>query len=123
MKHSVANGQITIESGKWASYTIEVKPEMIDPTLRGQFTASGGSGDDVLAAVGDEMNITNWINGHAATMVWQTPGQLTVGKFEIKLQPGVYYFVISNKFSVLTDKQVTVDANLFYGQRSPAASQ
>jgi hypothetical protein len=113
----ITNGQITIEPMKWVSYTVQVTPQMIDPTLKGNFTASGGSGDDVTAAVADEMNITNWINEHAATPVWQTPGKLTKGAFEVKLSPGVYYFVISNKFSFINEKKVTAHATLSYGQR------
>jgi hypothetical protein len=118
MKLSVVSGEMTIESGKWMSYTIEVKPDMVDPTLRGRFTASGGSGNDVVAAVGDEMNVTNCVNGHEATLVWETPGQMTTGSFAVKLRPGTYNFVISNKFSVITDKKVTADVTLFYGQRA-----
>ena len=39
---------------------------MLEPTITGNFNASGGSGNDIQAIIADEMNFTNWINGHQA---------------------------------------------------------
>jgi hypothetical protein len=49
-------------------------------------------------------------------VLWETPGQLTTGAFDVKLKPGTYFLVISNRFSLLSDKSVTVEASLSYSQ-------
>jgi hypothetical protein len=113
---TIVNGAIQIEAGKSASYRLDVLPDMLQASIKGSFTASGGSGNDVQVAIGDEMNITNWMNGHQASVLWETPGQLTTGAFDVKLQPGTYFLVISNRFSLLSDKSVTVEASLSYSQ-------
>ena len=88
---------------------------MVDPTVTGNFTAYGGSGNDILAVVANERNYTNWINGHEAQVLWGTQGKQTTGDIEAKfLQPGEYYLAFSNRFSVFTDKQVSLEVDLNY---------
>ena len=88
---------------------------MVDPRVTGNFTAYGGSGNDILAVVADERSYTNWINGHEAQVLWGTQGKQTTGDIEAKfLQPGEYYLAFSNRFSVFTDKQVSLEVDLNY---------
>jgi hypothetical protein len=110
------SGAVQIEGGKSASYRLDVSPDMLEASIKGSFTATGGSGNDVQVAIGDQMNITNWTNGHQSSVIWETPGQVTTGAFDVKLKPGTYFLVISNRFSVLSDKSVTVEANLGYSE-------
>jgi len=81
--------------------------------VTGTFNASGGTGNDIAAVIADEMNYTNWINGHQAQVFWGTQGKETTGNFELRLKQGLYYLVFSNKFSAFTDK-VFLEANLNY---------
>lgn len=89
---------------------------MVDPTVTGNFNASGGTGNDIMAVVADETNYTNWINGHQAKVFWGTPGKQTTGNFEVKLAPGTYYLAFSNRFSALTAKQVFLEVDLNYSK-------
>ena len=116
VSQKIATGQITVRAGGYVPYRITITPEMVDPTVTGSFTASGGSGNDIAGIVADEMNYTNWINGHEAQQVlWGTQGKQTTGEIEATiLQPGEYYLVFSNQFSMFTDKQVFVEADLNY---------
>jgi hypothetical protein len=103
-----------VEAGKAVYYTIQIKPDMLEPVLKGSFEASGGSGNDIVAAIADETNYVNWANGHSADVLWQTEGQQTVGSFQVALKPGTYYLGVSNRFSPISDKEVTLDVSLNY---------
>jgi hypothetical protein len=110
----IAAGQIVVRAGGYVEYPITVTPEMAEPTVTGDFTASGGNGNDVEAVIVDQANYANWINGHAAQVQWRTSGRQTTGSFEVRLKPGTYYLAVSNKFSLLTDKHVSLKAHLKY---------
>lgn len=114
VNQKIATGQIIIKANGYVQYRIAITPEMIEPTVTGSFNASGGSGNDIQAIIADEMNYANWINGHQAHVFWGTEGKQTTGKFEVKLQPGTYYLVFSNRFSVITDKQLFLEVDLNY---------
>lgn len=108
----VATGQILVKANGYVQYRITITPDMVEPTVTGNFNAAGGTGNDITAVIADEMNYTNWINGHRARVFWGTEGKQTTGAFEVRLQPGTYYLVFSNKFSAFTDKQVFLEVDL-----------
>jgi hypothetical protein len=114
VNQKIATGQIIVKANGYVQYRITITPEMTEPTVTGSFNASGGSGNDIAAVVADETNFTNWINGHQAQVFWGTQGRQTTGNFEVKLTPGMYYLVFSNKFSAFTDKQVFLEVDLNY---------
>jgi hypothetical protein len=90
---------------------------MQEPGLKGSFMASGGSGNDVTAALADEKNIVNWVNGHEAELFWGTKGQTTTDDFDIRLKPGTYFLAISNTFSKFTNKTVSLEVDLLYQRK------
>lgn len=110
----IATGQIIVKAQGYVQYRIVITPEMVEPTVTGNFNASGGTGNDIAAVVADETNYTNWINGHQAQVFWGTSGKETTGNFQLHLKPGLYYLAFSNKFSAFTDKQVFLEADLNY---------
>lgn len=57
-----------------------------------------------------------------AQVVWGTQGEQTMGRFAVPLPPGTYFLVLSNQFSILTDKTVMIEATLDYQQRKPGES-
>lgn len=114
VSQKIATGQITVKAGGYVQYRMTITPDMIEPIVSGSFNASGGSGNDIAGIIADEENYTNWINGHQARVFWGTAGKETTGTFQVKLPSGVYYLVLSNKFSVFTDKQVFLDIDLNY---------
>lgn len=111
---NIAKGQITLGAGGFAQYQFTISADMLQPEFAGDFTASGGGGNDILAVIADEDNYTNWINGHQARVYWSTQGRETTGNFKVRLPPGTYHLAFSNKFSLFTPKQVSVTAYLNY---------
>jgi hypothetical protein len=109
----IVTGEITLKARGYLQYRVTVTPEMLEPTLTGNFTATGGA-NDIMAVIADETNYTNWINGHQARSFWSTQGRETTGSFEVHLSPGMYYLAFSNRFSRLTNKQVFIQADLSY---------
>jgi hypothetical protein len=116
MSTSIASGQVVVRHGGAVNYRITITPEMRNPVVSGNFTASGGQGNDIAAVLADESGYTNWINGHQAQVFWSTQGKETTGSFEVRLKPGTYYLALSNRFSAFTDKYVALEANLKYQQ-------
>ncbi|HYW38106.1 MAG TPA: emp24/gp25L/p24 family protein [Terriglobales bacterium] len=114
VSQKIATGQIVVRANGYVQYRITITPEMIGPTVTGNFNASGGSGNDIQAVIADEENYTNWINGHQAQAFWTTQGKQTTGNIEATLKPGMYYLAFSNKFSAFTEKQVFLDVDLNY---------
>ena len=86
---------------------------MTGPRISGQFRASGGQGNDIVAVVADSDQFENWINGHPATVVYES-GQVTFGSIDKILAPGKYTLGFSNKFSVISDKTVSGSVELRY---------
>ena len=110
----IATDQILVKANGYVQYRLMITPDMVEPTVTGSFNASGGSGNDITAVIADEANYTNWINGHQARVFWGTEGKQTTGNLEVRLAPGMYYLVFSNKFSAFTDKQVFLEIDLNY---------
>jgi hypothetical protein len=110
----ISSGQVVVKARGYVYYRINIQPGMVEPTVKGSFNASGGSGNDIEAVLADEANYTNWINGHQAQAFWGTTGKQTTGSFEVRLRPGTYYLAISNRFSAFTDKQVFLEVDLNY---------
>jgi hypothetical protein len=114
VNQKIATGQILVKARGFVQYQITITAEMVQPVLTGNFDASGGHGSDILAAIIDDDNYINWINGHQARVYWNTQGRETTGRFEVRLPPGTYHLAFSNKFSLLTDKEIFVNADLNY---------
>src|SRR6266852_2757269 len=70
VSQKIATGQIVVKANGYVQYRITITPEMIEPSVTGSFNVSGGSGNDIQAVIADEMNYTNWINGHQAQTFW-----------------------------------------------------
>ena len=78
--------------------------------LSGKFRARGGSGNDIEVYILDEDGFENWRNGHRASTYYNS-GRVTVGRFNVKLSEGIYYLVMNNNFSVVSNKAVTFTFN------------
>jgi hypothetical protein len=113
----IATGQIIVKARGYVQYRFTITPEMVEPTITGTFNASGGKGNDIEAAIADEADFVNWINGHRALVSWTTPGRETTGRIEVKLKPGAYVLAFNNRFSAFRDKQVFLDIDLHYSKQ------
>lgn len=116
VSQKIASGQVQIQAGGYVQYRIAITPDMRNPQITGNFTASGGGGNDIEAVVAEETEYMNWINGHPAKVRYTSDGRKTMDRFDIRLSPGTYYFALSNKFSVLSGKSVFVDVALSYSR-------
>jgi hypothetical protein len=72
-----------------------------------RFRARGGRGNDIEVFILDEDGFENWRNGHRAPTYYNS-GRATVGRFNVRLGPGKYYLVMSNKFSSVSNKVVNL---------------
>lgn len=95
---------IALGAGEY--WTLQIAPDKTE-TVNGRFKARGGSGNDVEVYILDEDGLENWKNGHS-TPTYYNSGRKTVGTFNVTLNKGVYYLVISNTFSALSSKAVTL---------------
>lgn len=96
--------------GNWLCFQVaRTGPVALD----GNFRASGGNGNDIEAAIGQEEEAINWSNGHESQLLWYTESKRTAGSFRVDLEPGGRYCVaFSNRFSAVSDKVVSVNADL-----------
>lgn len=85
--------------------------------LQGDFSASGGVGNDVQVYMLPEDDFVNWQNRHASKSYYSS-GRVTVGSFSVNLpsDEGTYYLVVDNRFSLLSKKEVEVKGALTYYQ-------
>ncbi len=95
---------IAIGAGEY--WFLQLAPDATE-TINGRFQARGGSANDVEVFILDEDGLENWKNGHS-TPTYYNSGRKTVGTFNVTLNKGVYYLIISNKFSIISSKAVTL---------------
>jgi hypothetical protein len=111
----VSSGSFQIAPLGISSLRIVVTPEMRQARLVGRFGVSGGMGNDIEAGItASESEHLNYINGHQARGVWFAPGQVTSETFDVSVPPGTYYLDLSNKFSILAAKTVSLDVSISY---------
>lgn len=118
MKKVVIYDTLQVDAQTTRSYTIDLNTDILkNCVLKGQFVASGGSGNDIKIAVYDAMNYLNWQNGHSASAMYQTD-KLTTGEFNLPIKTsGKYYLVVDNSYSWFTDKVIVVDAWVEYTEK------
>jgi hypothetical protein len=118
-QHTVTakNPNLHINALSSSSFKLIVPQGATSVLLHGNFTASGGLSNDIEVFVMPESDFVNWQNGHNAKTLYNS-GRVTVGTLDVNLpaDAGTYYLVFSNKSSLLTQRNVLVDAALTYYQ-------
>jgi hypothetical protein len=114
VSQKIATGQIVVRAKGYVRYRFEITPEMRDAHVSGNFNASGGTGNDILAVIATEEEFTNWANGHEARAFYSTQGKKTTDTFDVRLGPGTYCLGFSNTFSALHSKDVFLEVDLSY---------
>jgi hypothetical protein len=110
---TICSGTFPVRAGGHVYWTLNITPVMQNARLIGSFQASGGSGNDIQAIVASQTDFQNWINGHPAQALYSTP-KVTSGNIDIRVPPGTYILGFSNRFSALSNKQVSVSVKLFF---------
>jgi hypothetical protein len=109
-------GTITVYNNNYLAYQVDVTPAMNNARLSGDFTTSGGSGNDIKVYLMDNTNYLNWSNGHQANSYYAS-GQVTAGSFNVNISTaGTYYLIYDNRFSVISNKQVSTHVILEYNE-------
>ena len=101
------NLAITLNPGKFWFRPIFM-PE--GGTFSGRFRAKGGSGNDVEVYILDSDGFENFRNRNSAQTYYNS-GRKTVESFNVMLPAGNYYLVISNTFSIISTKTVSLTIN------------
>lgn len=111
----VANGATTINAASYSWYTFTVPPGATSVAVNGRFTATGGSGNDIICYILDNDGLVNFKNGHPAQTFFNS-GKITQSRIGAVLPPGTFYLVLDNRYSLITPKAVQIDAVLSYLQ-------
>jgi zinc-ribbon domain len=114
---TVKNPSLSIRPLNFAYFKLDVPAGATSVNIHGNFTASGGLTNDVEVFLLSADDFVNWQNGHAAKTLYNS-GKVTVGTLNINLpaDAGTYYLVFNNRFAILAQKTVLVDAALTYYQ-------
>jgi hypothetical protein len=110
INQNIVNGFIPVKSGGYVYYQISIPTQA---SVSGDFTAFGGSGNDINIFILDETAYTNWINKHSVSTYYNS-GQMTTGSITASLPAGKYYLIYSNTFSTFSDKNVKTNVDVSY---------
>lgn len=118
-EETITNTAFTVKANGYLYYRFTVAPDAANVWVDGNFSASGGSGNDIEVYLMDEDAFVNWQNNHPVRTFYNS-GRLTQGKIYAGLPPraGTYYLVFNNNFSLITPKAVQASATLHYTQSS-----
>ena len=103
----IADGsEITIPSGGYRDWSFHLPNRTCH--LTGHLVGTAGGNRDFRAALMDDDNFRNWATQHPARAFWQTD-QVAAATLDATVTGlGTYHLVVSNAFSTVTDKKVTV---------------
>ena len=110
----IASGRVLVKPRERVEYRIEITPSMHNVQVIGSFTAYGGSTNTVTAALMPETEYASWITGHDAKAYYSSDGQKNADQFALRLDPGTYSFVISNRLARTAMKYVYLEVDLIY---------
>jgi hypothetical protein len=109
-----------IEPGHYLSVKFTVVQRSKNVRIDGRFQASGGSGNDVEVFILGEDAFLNYQNDHSAATFYNS-GKVTADTLNVSLPSTedatatvTYYLVLSNSFSVLSNKVVDGNITLHY---------
>ncbi len=99
-------------------FTFEVPASAYNVNLKGHFSATGGTGNDINVVLLTDDDRVNWQNGHEIHALYNS-GKVTQDTVNVMLpaDAGKYCLVFNNKFSLLTPKAVQANVALTYYTR------
>jgi hypothetical protein len=81
-------------------------------TVTGRIVGIAGGNKDFQAYIMDDDNFLNWKTSHKAKVFWQTD-KVAAASINAQLQgSGTFHLVISNMFSLMTSKTVTIQGEV-----------
>lgn len=114
MWDTIIAGSFVVAPRNFKPVEIMIGPGMSHPRLEGTFSASGAN-NDIEVLLLDEQQFSNWQNGHEFKSAYAS-GRVTADKMRIDLpnEPGKYFVIFSNRFSMFSNKGVVADLKLRY---------
>ena len=113
-RETIVKGVITVSPASYKAFPFYVPSGVANVHVEGSFTTSGGIGNDIQVIIMDSTAFQNWKNGHEVS-VYYTSGKLTTSSFDVSLPSGeTYYLVLDNAFSLISSKNVDIEATLVY---------
>lgn len=87
--------------------------------LKGQFVVTSGGNRDINAYVVDAVEFANYRGSNPNFYPIYSRRRVSTGEFDLPLDKnsGPYYFILSNTFSLFTDKWVKGEVTLTYDHR------
>lgn len=112
----IATGTATVKAGSsgYIAYNFTIPSNAYNIEVSVNFTASGGSGNDIKAYVFNANNYNLWKNGGSFTSDYNSNGQVHDANTTFSVQSGSYYLVLDNTFSPQSTKYVTIEASVHY---------
>ncbi|MGD0329659.1 MAG: emp24/gp25L/p24 family protein [Nitrososphaeria archaeon] len=110
------NGSVSVDASYFDYSPFNVTAGAMNVTVTGNFTASGGSGNDIEVYIMNTTQYDNWYNGNT-TSVYYDSGRVTTSKISLKLPAGQsYYLILDNNFSSISSKMVSGEIILTFTQ-------
>ena len=111
---TIVDGSFAVAPRAFKNFEINVGQGMANPRVEGTFTASGAR-NDIEVLLLDEHQFSNWQNRHAFKSTYAS-GRVTADRLRIELpdEPGKYFVIFSNRFSMFANKDVVADVKLHY---------
>ena len=111
---TIIDGSFVVPPRTFKPFEVVVAAAMSNPRLEGTFTASGAN-NDIEVLLLNEQQFSNWQNRHAFKSAYES-GRVTADKLRIDLpsEPGKYFLIFSNRFSIFSNKGVVADLKLRY---------
>lgn len=106
--------EIFLRPGTHFAMLFRVPTRAISPLLTVDFEVIEGKDTEVFLF--DDLEYDAWLDGDDAEPLYFSR-RVGSDRARITLRPGTYYVVVSNEFSVVTDKLVDVRAFLDYSER------
>jgi hypothetical protein len=113
-RQNIVNGMIGVKAGGYQAYPFYAPDGSSDVSVKGNFEARGGSGNDIKVAILDQQAYTNWKNGHQVNAYYSS-GKLTTSTLNEGVPSGEQmYLVFDNQFSTFSSKDVRTSVDLVY---------
>ena len=104
---TIVNSAYRVEPG---TYTYIPFTLSCTASTTGSFAAQAALGNNIVVIVLDQNNF-QLVSNHQQASAFYNSGKIQAGSFNLTLQPGTYYIVLSNTYSAFSTKTVSIAAS------------
>lgn len=103
----VANGIYKVQPGNYYYFGFNAK---CSGTLSGGFSSYSTLGNDIIVYLLDQNSFNSYQKGNSVPTYYNS-GKVFSGTFNVHLIPDIYYVVLSNTYSIVSTKNVNIQAS------------